>query len=219
MCFGQQAYAQHISYESVDSLNTAISNLQSTAENTIYFDGVDEYTLSFPEQNFGLLLHSMAAYHSVYQQWDGGMSLAVTENIDLTKATNITYKSSPLKATVIRLYFPPGYLKTQYFEDGRVTNTVSQEFLPFYCSADPQNIGSLYASILRLYFSLKIAKGEYTQAEVETMGNAFSKTVNEHSKEAYASFLQLYPNSIWVKEAHDKMREFKEAENKHVEQK
>lgn len=185
--------AQTIPYEKLDSISSEISILQLKANDLPYKDAKgNEYEISFSDKNFEILFHNQLAYKSVYKKWDDKEILALTENIDLSKVTAITKHTSFTNVILVKLYFPTGYLKTELFENGILTNTITEEYLEFFTTNLSRE--KLADSLYDLVVLFKITKGLTTAEKIEEENEYY----NSHSEE---EFLDKYPLSLKAKQS------------------
>ena len=184
--------AQTIQHEKLDSISTEISNLQLKANNLPYKDAKgNEYEISFSDNNFEILFYNQLAYKSVYKKWDGKEILALTENIDLSKVTAITKHTSFTDVILVKLYFPTGYLKTQLFENGTLTNTITEEYLEFFTTNKSRDL--LGEGLIDLVVLFKITKGLTTTEKMTEERIDYTALSKE-------DFLKKYPNSLNAKQ-------------------
>jgi hypothetical protein len=185
--------AQTIPYEKLDSISSEISKLQLKANNLPYKDAKgNEYEISFSDKNFEVFFYNQLAFKSVYKKWDGKEILALTENIDLSKVTAITKHTSFTDVVLIKLYFPTGYLKTQLFENGILTNTITEEYLEFFTTNSSRE--KLANSLYDLVVLFKITKGLTTEEKMTEERIDYTALSKE-------DFLKKYPNSLLAKQA------------------
>jgi TPR repeat protein len=124
--------AQKAPYEKLEELSTSISNLQNKANGLSYSDGSINYELSFPEENFQVSFSNQLASKIVYKKGVAQELLALTENIDFTKATEVKNMALGGLAGTFRVYFPADYLKTSIYENGKLQNTLNENYLEFF---------------------------------------------------------------------------------------
>ncbi|MGV3540267.1 MAG: hypothetical protein ACO1OQ_10675 [Rufibacter sp.] len=193
--------AQTIDFEILDSVSIDISQLQKQTNGKSYKDLNGEvYEISFPEENFTVWFKDQLASHAVYKKKDGKEFLALTENIDFSKATGISIADDYNDVTYVKIDFPKGHLKTQILEDGRVTNTIAVNYLQFFCRHGTLNTDKvfqfdrMFEHLFMLAASLKIEKG---LAEYENM----IKEWNDWSKISSEAFLLKYPKSLLAAQA------------------
>ncbi len=185
--------AQTISYEKLDSLSNAISKLQLGANNLTYNDGKSDYELSFSDENFKVLFSTQLASHSVYRKsscWD---ILALTENIDLSKATGITWQNSYDRVMLVRLYFPKEYLQMQLFENGKLTSTISPQYLEFFSKYEKKNY-DLFKTVFYLCSRFQVEKGVKTQAVLD-------EEINDFGSLSQVDFIKAHPTALKAKQA------------------
>ena len=121
--------AQNVSFEILENFSKEINNLQRKADGKTYSDGKHYYEVSFPETSFDVSFHNQLATKVVYKKWDGREIVAITENIDLSKAIDIKDMGYGGIAGAVRIYFPTGCLKTQIIENGELINTLDETYV------------------------------------------------------------------------------------------
>ena len=174
--------AQKISYQKLDSISTLISRVQKETESLSYKDEKgDTYQLSFPDDNFTIWANNRLASKAVYKKWGDREVLALTENIDLSKASGIEIGPWISKGVyVIKLSFPPGSLKTQLIENGKVTNTITEDYLEFFCKAE-RNIN--YDFLKKVAFSSLIIQQEKGLVKnIDEQNKDFDNWINAKNK-------------------------------------
>jgi hypothetical protein len=146
--------AQKIPYEKLDSLSASISKLQLKANNLVYNDGKDDYILSFPEKNFQILYSTGKAQKAVRKKKGETEYLYLTENIDLTKATEIKQALSTGVVGVLRMNFREA-MNTQVYINGNYTKTITEYSLDFFYDRNKskyfQDQDLIYESLLKLF--------------------------------------------------------------------
>lgn len=120
-----------IPYEKLDSISAVISQYQSKSENLLYNDGKDTYKLSFPDNNFKIFFSTGIATKAVNKTKGDDDFLFLTENIDLTKATDIYNTLYPGSAGAYRLVFSEP-VKTQIYKNGDYIETKEENYVEFY---------------------------------------------------------------------------------------
>nr|WP_315197480.1 hypothetical protein [uncultured Flavobacterium sp.] len=125
------AKAQKIPYEKLDSISASISKSQLKVNNLTYNDGMDDYILSFPENNFQILYSTGKAQRAVYKKIGDTEYLYLTENIDLTNVDVFYQLRYPGAIGLYRMHFPNG-VQTQIYTNGKYTETKSEKYLDFY---------------------------------------------------------------------------------------
>nr|WP_315153379.1 hypothetical protein [uncultured Flavobacterium sp.] len=125
------AKAQEIPYEKLDSISESVSKLQLKADNLVYNDGKEDYLLSFPKNNFQILYSTGKAQRAVYKKKGDKELFFLSENIDLTKADEISQYLNTGSVGVVRMSFPEG-VSTQIYTNGVYTNTITEYYLEFF---------------------------------------------------------------------------------------
>lgn len=87
--------------------------------------------MNFPEDNFQILYSNGKAQKVVIKKNNKSEFLFLTENIDLTKVSEIYQAIYPGIAGVLRMSFPEG-VKTQVYENGTFTKTITEYYLEFF---------------------------------------------------------------------------------------
>jgi hypothetical protein len=209
------AIAQTIPYEKLDSISSEISKLQLKANDLTYKDAKgNEYEISFSDKNFEVLFHNQLAYKSVYKKWDGKEILALTENIDLSKVTAITKHTSFTDVILVKLYFPTGYLKTQLFENGTLTNTITEEYLEFFTTNKSRDL--LGEGLLDLVVLFKITKGLTTAEKIEEENEYYKSHSEEEFLDKYPLSLKAKQSKLIIKEKEEKIKKGEEYFMKYV---
>lgn len=131
--------AQIIPYEKLDFLSAQISKIQSAANEKIYTDGTGFYEVSFNDANFTLFFNTQLATKSVYKKGAIQEVLALTENIDFAKATDIKNMALGGLAGTIRVFFPKDYLSTQLYDNGVLLRTFNESYLEFFYDKTNKN--------------------------------------------------------------------------------
>lgn len=205
--------AQTIPSEKLDSISSEISKLQLKANNLTYKDAKgNEYEISFSDKNFEVLFHNQLAFKSVYKKRDGKEILALTENIDLAKVTAITKHTSYTDVILVKLYFPTGYLKTQLFENGILTNTITEEYLEFFTTNLSRE--KLANSLYDLVVLFKITKGLTTAEKIEEENEYYKSHSEEESLDKYPLSLKAKQSKLIIKEKEVKQKNKIELEEK-----
>jgi hypothetical protein len=130
--------AQEIPYEKIDSITTNISNFQALSNNLVYNDGKETFEISFPDDNFQILISNGQATRAVLKKSAENTSLYLTENIDLSKVDEIFQVQYPGSAGVVRMSFPEG-VKTQIYTNGQYSKTDRDYFLEFFYDRSDTN--------------------------------------------------------------------------------
>ncbi len=208
-------HASNIPYEKLDSISALVSKLQLRANGLTYNNGYADYELSFAEGNFKILFSTQLAYKSAYKKWNGKEVLFFTENIDLSKATGITWEVLGNSIIDVKLYFPKGLLKTQLFDNGAFVNTTNDDYLEFF--SNDQSGDMLFNSLNDVCALFKIAAGLATEKKIADENRdwtALSET----------AFVNKYPSALRAKQANysltqkeEKKREEARIENEYVE--
>ena len=120
-----------IPYEKLDSISAVISQYQSKSENLSYNDGKDTYKLSFPDNNFKFFFSTGKATKAVNKTKGDDDFLFLTENIDLTKASEIYNTLYAGSAGAYRLVFSEP-VKTQIYKNGEYIETKEENYLEFF---------------------------------------------------------------------------------------
>jgi hypothetical protein len=198
-------HAQTIPYEKLDSISDAISKLQTEANGRGFNDVDKHYEISFPTENFRILFSDQLAYKTVYKKLDEKEILVFTENIDLSEATGIIKQTSYTNIIGIKLYFPKGYLKSQIFENGILTNTVTEDYLEFYTKIEQRE--QLYKSILDACNILQIAKGSTTKEKIVEEDKDYSSLSNENFTKKYPNSLKTMQAKLFIKQKEEERLE------------
>jgi len=105
--------------------------------------------------------YNQLAIKSEYKKGGGREVLALTENIDFSKATAVKNMAYGGLAGTIRVVFPKDYLKTQLFENGILLSTVNESFLEFfYDKANQEQIKKLRSLLNEMIALPKKATGQ-----------------------------------------------------------
>ena len=149
--------AQVVSYQKLDSLSLAISQIQLTANDLVYNDGKHDYKLSFPEHNFKLFFSTGKATKIVHKTQGDKEYIALTEEIDLAKVDEVYLTKYPGTAGVLRMGFPEG-VKTQIYTNGQYTSTIREYYLEFFFDRKGKSHQALLTQLADLFASLKLGK-------------------------------------------------------------
>ena len=187
------ASAQTIPYEKLDSISNGISKLQSEMDGKSYYDSTSNFEMSFPEINFKVNFYNQLASRAIYKKTGNKEILALTENIDLSKAIGIVSYLINKEFIKVSLYFPQEYLKTQIIEDGKVIKTITQEWISFFCTNDKHTF-SISKALFYLCTRIKKEKGLMTENEIAEQ----KRDINTIPYEAY---ILKYPASLYTMHA------------------
>lgn len=200
------AKSQKVSYEKLDAISNEISKLQFEANGLSYEEGGVNHEISFPEDNFKVFYYNKLATNAIYVKTNGTEVLELTENIDLSNATGMYFTLINTQMLSLKLYFPPGYLKTQIIENGKTVKTVSKEYLEFFrANIDVKN-GNLAGDFYELWGSLRVDKGLLTQKQFDKEKADW----NPASSTGMETFIKNYPKSLRVKEAKAAIKRYQE---------
>lgn len=198
----KQSFAQSIPFKKLDSVSTLISKWQKQAEGRTYKDINDNISvLSFPQENFKVWSYNKLATHAVYKQQADKEVLALTENIDFSKAIGISWAEDYNdKVSYIKVDFPEGSLNTQVIENGSMIETLNASYLELFCEyveLDSNKItvpDQLFDKLFLLISELKIEKGLEQDAYIRKMRSDWDRMTSEE-------FLAKYPSSIMASQA------------------
>lgn len=186
-------HAQNIPYEKLDSISDGISKLQSEMDGKRYYDSAANFEMSFPEINFKVNFYNQLACRAIYKKNGNKESLSLTENIDLSKAIGIVSYSINKEFIKVSLYFPKEYLKTQIIEDGKVVNTITQEWIDFFCTNDKHTL-SISKALFYLCTRMKKEKGLITAAEIAEQRRDITAIT-------YEAYILKHPASLYTMHA------------------
>ncbi|SCY55704.1 hypothetical protein [Flavobacterium caeni] len=210
LLFSSVGHAQ-ASFEALDSLSVVVSKWQAMTEGTTYKDASGQLqTLSFPEENFQIWFADRMASKAVFKKTGDTEVLALTENIDLSKATGISVSDNYFGVAYIQLDFPEGHLKTQLYENGELKETVGVNRLEFFCrygALDPNKkfyFDLMFDMVYALCNMMKVEKGLTNVDTIRT-------ELTDWNKLSAAAFLAKHPNSLMATQA---KLNLKEAEKK-----
>ena len=145
--------AQVVPFETLESFSKDINNLQLKADGKTYSDGTYFYEVSFPENSFYVSFYNQLASKIVYKKKEGKEILALTENIDLTKAIDIKDMAYGGLAGAARICFPTNSIKTQIFENGALKQTVNENYVEvFYDKTNGVDKFSLISKLNELIY-------------------------------------------------------------------
>ncbi len=154
-------FAQNVSFEILENFSKEINNLQRKADGRTYSDGKHYYEVSFPETSFDVSFHNQLATKVVYKKWGGREIVAITENIDLSKAIDIKDMAYGGIAGAVRIYFPSGSLKTQIIENGELINILNETYVEvFYDKSNGDDKYSLISKLNELIYTINKTKNK-----------------------------------------------------------
>lgn len=183
--------AQNVSYETLDKFSKEISQLQSEV-NGFTIGGLYSSTeMTFPEENFQVAFHNQLATMAIYKKFKENEVLLLNENIDLSKATDITYEIVNNSIIITKILFPKEYITTLKFKNGELISSDNNDYLEFYSKNNGNKVDArlLFMTLFDLCTSLKKEKGLITQEEINNQKKDYlSYTSNE--------FIKKYPNSL-----------------------
>ncbi len=157
--FSISLQAQIIPYEKLDFLSDQISKIQYAATEKIYTNGAGFYEVSFSEANFTLFVNNQLATKSVYKKGAAQEIMALTENIDFAKATDVKNMALGGLAGTLRIFFSKDYLKTQLYENGTLLRTINESYLEFfYDKANKKDTEKLWSLLNEMVALVKQAK-------------------------------------------------------------
>lgn len=195
--------AQKISFETLDTVSALVSQWQYRTSGKTFRDASgDEFELSFPPENFKVWYHDKLATRAVYKKRGNREVLSVTEGIDFSKATAVTVGDDQNGITCVSVHFPKDHLKTQLVENGKVTATVRESRLEFFCpygvvDSDRKFLfDKMFFGLYGLAVQLKMDKG---LMQVDALWNELS----DWEKLGAEAFAATYPNSLLALQAKD----------------
>jgi TPR repeat protein len=131
--------AQTVPFEILEKFSKEINILQKNANGKIYTDGKTYYEVTFPETSFDVSFHNQLATKVVYKKWEGKEIMAITDNIDLSKAQDIKVTAFGGLAGAMRIYFPNNTIKTQLYENGKLINTINETYVEIFYDKSSDN--------------------------------------------------------------------------------
>jgi len=139
------SFAQKVPFEILEKFSKEINILQKNANGKIYTDGKTYYEVTFPETSFDVSFHNQLATKVVYKKGKGKEIMAITENIDLSKAQDVKDMAFGGTAGTMRIYFPKNTIKTQLYENGELINTINEAYVEIFYdkSSDNDNLISV----------------------------------------------------------------------------
>ena len=179
-----------ISYEKLDSISAVISQYQSKSENLSYNDGNDSYKLSFPKENFKIFFSTGKATKAVNKTKGDDDFLYLTEDIDLTKATEIYTTLYPGSAGAYRLVFSEP-VKTQIYKNGEYIETKKEDYVEFYFPRERiyrdyyeggLELASLKATVAYLKLENNVPANLFIYASGINYKKYGSKIINDYEK-------------------------------------
>lgn len=133
------SFAQKVPFEILEKFSKEINILQKNANGKIYTDGKTYYEVTFPETSFDVSFHNQLATKVVYKKGKGKEIMAITENIDLSKAQDIKDMAFGGTAGTMRIYFPKNTIKTQLYENGELINTINEAYVEIFYDKSSDN--------------------------------------------------------------------------------
>ncbi len=203
-------HSQSISYHKLDSISIEFSKFQKEADGYTYNDGSQNYEVSFPQENFKIWADNHLASYAIYKKWGNKEILAITENIDLSKATSLvmlslnTLKNGSILVTY-RLYFPKDQLNTTLYEDGKVIKNIKESYIDLfliqpdvsYNKVSELKLYSFFNKFINLIYILKNEKGQNIAYNLKTIQEDWNKAIDGKEISFYNSFMAKYPKSIY----------------------
>jgi hypothetical protein len=136
VCFYLSAVGQPIESKDLQKYSSEINSLQLACYGKTFRDIKDNQvcTISIPKDNFKILYSSRLGYKATYQNISGNELLYVTEDIDFSKAINVTASNNIVKTGLqaVRVTFPDGSIHIKVIENGIVLKTVVENYLDFF---------------------------------------------------------------------------------------
>ena len=115
---------------------------------------------------------------------------------------------------LVKLYFPTGYLKTQLFENGTLTNTITEEYLEFFTTNKSRDL--LGEGLIDLVVLFKITKGLTTAEKIEEENEYYKSHSEEEFLDKYPLSLKAKQSKLIIKEKEEKIKKGEEYFMKYV---
>jgi hypothetical protein len=201
--------SQSVPYQKLDSISTLFSKIQYETNGYVYNDGNNNYEVSFPRENFKVWAYNHLATSAVYKKINNKETLAITENIDLSKASSFiifnSYTNKKIFFIVYRMSFPKGSLKTELYENGTFIKTISEEYLDFFLLARDATLDKasdfkmyqFFNNMIYLVYRLKQENKQIIKYDINELARNWNLAVDQLNSEAYKSFLAKYPNTLY----------------------
>ncbi len=179
---GNTAFAQKepiLSYEWFEEKSKTISELQMKKTGL----KSDEFDVTFPKDNTKIYYSDKLASCSFNLKKDGQEFVALTEDIDFSKAKGIFEDNN-----IVYVVFPENSLTMQVYGNGRV-NTAKADAIGFHTNSDADR-DKMFSTLYEIISFLKIEKGL-----IRNNGD-WEKHWQEFHKMNPYEFYQKYPQSV-----------------------
>lgn len=209
-------------YQKIDSLSKAIRTIQEQVNDKLYQVSSSEvYTLSFPEESFGINISDKLAHVAVYKTRNDKDVLYLTNSIDITKLVSVKVITDESVVGRLLLEFPQANLKTQTISNGKTIQSTSEYLELFFLNtienrSKPRIDQNQYLLINLLAALTNNLKSDRDKAQsqkdflaTESWNRLLRNTTSLLSLERFVSD---YPTSIFVKEIKQEITAIKEEE-------
>jgi hypothetical protein len=191
-------------YQVLDSLSRKIRLLQAGAANRQFQEYGVTYTISYPDENFGVLSYNRLAYSAIFKTSAGQEVQEITEEIDLVKATDLEILREK-DVVAVRVDFSESQLNTLVLNNG-LAQKKNTNSLYFFSAADntSHETSALYSSLIELISLMKEEKDAAQRKKSQQLAEQWQQLATvayPQNLVAYEKLLRENPASLYRTEA------------------